>query len=110
MKNAIRKYLRCGACFLAAVSVASAALLPVSAATADALGARGGGSSCQEGCHVQSSNCGGGPACSTIPVSLCVTSPADQNTNSCSGDSRACSDASCTGAETLCSTNAFHQP
>jgi hypothetical protein len=91
-----------GLCALASLMVASAAILPMSAATANALSYRGGGGC---GCHNNPSRCGGGPnACAKQAINICLTADSDNNKMSCGKDSGVCATANtlCHGEDQAC--------
>jgi hypothetical protein len=90
-----------GLCACAALAIASCAILPVSAATANAMGYRGG-QVCAQGCHNTTTACTGGFGCSAQPITACFSGPNDANRKSCGGDSGICTAQGCNGADVTC--------
>jgi hypothetical protein len=102
MSGFYRKLLYNGVCACAALGVASYALLPVSAATADALSYRGGQFCSTGGCHDVDSHCTGSGACEGESANACVQSDKDTNRETCGADSGYCRDIGCNGADRVC--------
>jgi hypothetical protein len=91
-----------GVCACIALGIAAYAILPVSAATASALGYRGGQSCEGNGCHNQATTCGGSSSCTEQKANACLSGPNDNNNKHCGADSGLCTNLGCSGADVQC--------
>jgi hypothetical protein len=102
MISLLYKWIYNGSCGCIALAVAACAVMPLSAATADALSYRGGQSCPVGGCHDQQTTCSGSSACSGVTATACLSGPHDINGLSCSADTGLCSNQGCGGADSSC--------
>jgi hypothetical protein len=99
MKVSLRQFIYNALCACCALAIASFAMTPVSAATARAIGMRGG-QSC--GCHDADTHCSGVGSCSAANATACFSGAHDTNGESCSPDTGLCGDQGCGGVDSLC--------
>jgi len=98
-----RRVLYNSVCALASLAIASYALLPVTAATADGVGYRGGQIVCPSGgCHDEDSHCGGDASCQSSASTACFQGNSDKNGERCGGDTTLCTSQGCSGDDAVC--------
>jgi hypothetical protein len=102
MFSSLKKIMYNGLCVCAALSIAFYALLPVSAATANAINLRGGQACPTHGCHNENTDCTGAYSCTVILATACLTGPKDRNSLPCGNDSGLCSNSGCGGQDVIC--------
>ena len=103
MRLSLKRAIYNGMCACASLAVASYAILPVSAATANALSYRGGQLTCPSGgCHDEDTRCSGNASCHGSPATACFSGEKDRNYLSCGPDSGLCSDQGCGGVDSTC--------
>jgi hypothetical protein len=103
MNMSFRKAIYHGVCASVALAVAAYAMMPVSAATADALRYRGGQVNCVSGgCHDEDTHCIGNASCSRAAATACLSGENDRNHLKCGPDSGLCSNEGCGGVDATC--------
>jgi hypothetical protein len=100
MVYSLQRAIYHGLCALVALSIAASAILPVSAATANALSYRGG-ETCG-GCHNVSTTCTGSSSCTNQKATACLTGENDTNRLNCGSDTGLCKNMGCDGADVTC--------
>jgi hypothetical protein len=101
----LHKLIYQGFCACASLAVASYALLPLPAATVNALSYRGGQYCLTGGCHDHETTCSGNSSCSNVKATACLTGPRDSNNQKCGTDTGLCSNQGCGGADVTCGGN-----
>jgi hypothetical protein len=106
MRVSLKKVVYHGLCACASMAIASYAMMPVSAATANALSYRGGQISCPlGGCHDKDAHCEGNASCESQLATACFVGDDDRNHLRCGPDSGLCTDQGCNGADITCGGN-----
>jgi hypothetical protein len=103
MQVSLKSFIYNTLCACFALAIAGFAMMPVSAATAGAIGIRGGQaySNCN-GCHDIDANCSGNASCQEASSTACISGAQDTNHENCSPDTRLCSNEGCGGVDSVC--------
>ena len=103
MRKGLRRFLYNSVCACISLSIASYAMLPVTAASTNGTGDRGGQITCPSGgCHDQDTHCTGNSSCQSSSATACLQGNNDKNGHRCGTDSGLCSDQGCGGVDAIC--------
>jgi len=102
MPVSLKRFIYNALCACCALAIACFAMMPVSAATASAIGVRGGQSACNFGCHDVDTTCSGLGGCFSANATACISGVHDTNGERCSPDTRLCFIEGCGGVDSIC--------
>ena len=98
-----KRFIYNAVCTCVAAGIACLAMMPVPAATASAMGLRGGQAYCPSGgCHDRDTHCSGSVSCHGATATACFQGDNDRNHERCSPDTGQCRLQGCEGVDSEC--------